>query len=486
MKRERERENDTSGKIRKKRKSNELGIFAYNIPIKIKVGLLSKVRVSKHFIPTFQESHIGIAYFQCNDPENKEKAGKELLALAPKIKSIEFEPKKTEINEAISKLQTISKIINTLYTHIGLSSIPNEKRKKPKNYVDIHLKPVKDLALEILAINYMQFDEAFLFLKTSMQDTENSALNNDFYIEWIIIFYWCWFVWFKVSRETIARYEIFFTTFRKKLITKLFKSLKKVTHVIKYLVFDILCQYFYYDEAFNNETEVLEKIRSILKNNEATKVAIPAHMFMDKFSAIFSSKIIQVCSTLSKRILKRAVKEFIDNTYLASLPESVTGITLCNRVVVIRRISNVPKDYEDENTIIGVTLMTMLHELGHFLQRIHLTNYYAWFEKAIPIYDGESEAGSMLIKKIFNAEPDYINIEATRFLLELGNWELPHKMFISQFKERNTFSKIREITKSKLQRRLKQRGDEPGTRSLIGCSRMSGRSVTIMKVKINI
>ena len=472
----REREIDTSGKIRKIRQSEELGIFSYNIPVEIKSSFFRKVRASNSFIPTYQESHIGIAYFQYNDPKEKEKNTKRLLALIPKIELIEFKPEITQIKKAISKLETISKMMNEIYTHIGANSIVKMNKNERESYAEIHLKPVKALALEVLAINYIHFEEAFAFLNHSMQDTETPSINSYSHLEWTVIFYWCWFVAFKISRENISRYHLFFFRFPADSIKILFKSLNRATHVIKYLVFDIFCQYFYHERAFNNENDVLRSILTILHSN-STKLTTPVYMFVDKFKAIMNSEIIRACLKVSKKTLKAVVKEFINNTYLVDLPESIIGLTLCNRIVVIKELSFMNSDFENENTIIGLILMTMLHELGYFMQRFDLTNYYAWFEKASPLYDGKSDAGSALINKIFNCEPKYINIEATRFLLELSNWDLPHETFISQFKKKNTFSKIRERMLSPLQRRLKQIDDEPGTRSLIGCSRWPGKII---------
>ena len=180
----REREYDTSGKIRKVRKSQELGIFAYNIPVEIEFDLLSKVLASNSFIPTYQESHLGIAYFQCNDPETKKQTVKELFALIPKVKFIEFKPERTQISKAISTLDTISKIVKELYTtYIGIGSFLRITNNKRKSYAHIYMQSVQTLALEVLAINYMHFKEAFLFLKHSIQNTDISAITSDSYIE---------------------------------------------------------------------------------------------------------------------------------------------------------------------------------------------------------------------------------------------------------------------------------------------------------------
>ena len=229
---------------------------------------------------------------------------------------------------------------------------------------------------------------------------------------------------------------------------------------------------------------MLISIEYILTSYDITKIAIPTYMFVDKFKAIMNSKIIQACSGLSKRTLRAVVKEFINNTYLVYLPKPIIGMILYNRIVVIKELSSALSDYESENTIIGFTLMAMLYELGHFLQRFNFTSY-AWFENRFSINHDKSEAGSLFINKIFNHEPTTINIEATKFMLDLSNWDLPHEKFISQFSKNNTFSKIRELLQSPLQRRLRQIEWEPGTMSLRGCCRWTRRHFDIIKSIIN-
>jgi hypothetical protein len=92
------------------------------------------------------------------------------------------------------------------------------------------------------------------------------------------------------------------------------------------------------------------------------------------------------------------------------------------------------------NTILGFTLMTMHHEFGHFTQRFDLHKFYQWFEKASPAYEGQQEAGSELMKKIFKKDPTTINKEATEFLFNERNWDCSNDAFASEFNSLNFFS----------------------------------------------
>ena len=151
--------------------------------------------------------------------------------------------------------------------------------------------------------------------------------------------------------------------------------------------------------------------------------------FTDEFDSIlentkliFNSKILR---NSSKKLLKiknskEVVNEFIENTYLTSLPESIRGYTLCNRTVMIQELGD-PSIQDEQDTVIGFTLMTMIQEFGHFGIRFNLKSDYAWFEKESPIIGKSREIGSNFIKEIFGYEPDTITPAASRFIFNPNN-----------------------------------------------------------------
>ena len=137
---------------------------------------------------------------------------------------------------------------------------------------------------------------------------------------------------------------------------------------------------------------------------------------------IFNSAIIKNCSKKQLKIQtnEEVVNEFIENTYLIELPESIQGYTSCNRTIVIQQLAN-SSIQDDHDTLIGFTLMTMIHEFDHFIMKFNLKSDYAWFEKSSPAIHGAKESGSSLVKKIFGYEPLTITPAASRFILDPNN-----------------------------------------------------------------
>ena len=198
--------------------------------------------------------------------------------------------------------------------------------------------------------------------------------------------------------------------------------------------------------------------------------------FTDEFDSIlentkliFNSKILR---NSSKKLLKiknnkEAVNEFIENTYVVNLPESIRGYTLCNRTVMIQELGD-PSIQDEQDTVIGFTLMTMIQEFGHFGIRFNLKSDYAWFEKESPIIGKSREIGSNFIKEIFGYEPDTITPAASRFIFNPNNWTLSHNTFKKEFKDLNPYRK--EFENTSKQRRLRQSAtDFSNSRSFTGC-----------------
>ena len=145
---------------------------------------------------------------------------------------------------------------------------------------------------------------------------------------------------------------------------------------------------------------------------------------------------------------------FIDNTYLVDLPTTINGYTLCNRVVMIKKLSNIVCDYQGINTIVTFTLLTMLREFRHFLQRFRLKDDYSWFEASCKKAEGIAETGTSFIIKVFKKEPKSINIEASRYILKHQNWDQLKKAFSEVFNKINVYSEARQLSNSPNQRML--------------------------------
>ena len=220
-----------------------------------------------------------------------------------------------------------------------------------------------------------------------MNDRKVDAIvksNNSCYIQWLIIFYWLWFICFKVFQITLDRYQEFFSDFDKLWIKRLFHDILKSDNIVKYLGFDLLMQYFFFIDPFTDEMKVLMFLPIAIGRSEAVKFETHCSNWILNFKIIFNSELIKTASGLGAIKLQSVVDEFLANTHLISIPETLEGITLCYRIVIIKLLSSTSLDYENAITIIGYTLMTMIHELGHFINRFSLKSDYSWLEKQTP------------------------------------------------------------------------------------------------------
>ena len=269
--------------------------------------------------------------------------------------------------------------------------------------------------------------------------------------------------------DTIQNYRIFFEIFDSTCIIGSFHYICNAKYIRKYLMFDLLTQYFMLEKPFNDEKGVLYSLLSIVKQTSVFKFEDHCSKYTKLFQEIFLSNIIGKTIKKYKHIYNEAITEFINYTYLFELPNSINGITLCNRTVIINKFSEEKKNYEEENVNVGFTLMTMLHELGEYLVRFKLNTDFKWFEKKSFERNGCNEGGSNFIKRIFENEPDWITLNASKFILNVKNWNKKRVEFLNEFNKANIPPPL-ELRNSTNYKRLKQQ-NIPGLISLIGCSR---------------
>ena len=349
-----------------------------------------------------------------------------------------------------------------------------EKKQREIMFKD-NLKNVKALAVEILSENSKKIKLALSFICNQQQidpDVEQitqSSISKDQTIEWLIIFYWSLFLLNNISLDTIGKHNRFFKVFQSEYIIVHFNFICKAKYIRKYLIFDLLTQYFILDKPFTNEKLVFSTLLSTVTETSVFKFVDHCSKYTKAFQEIFLSSIIGKTIKRFKDIYNDAIIEFINYTYLFELPGSINGITLCNRTVIINMFSEEEKNYEEENVNVGFTLMTMLHELGHYLLRFKLDTDFKWFEKKSPERNGCEEGGSSFIKGIFGNEPEWITLSASKFILNVKNWNKKREEFLNEFNKANAPPppELRNPTNYK---RLKQQ-NIPGLISLIGCSR---------------
>ena len=419
---------------------------------------LSELKASsscKQFIPFYKEKHIKIAYLLSDTKEERKALRIRYSKLSRNIKIIKFKAEPSLIDGATNELGGLSeKIIKCYNLYKSLFTSSRSQKKLIGAKIDEKLTKIKSNAATILAKNYIHIKKNFSCILRERVPMQNASQHS--YTEWLIIFYWCWFIYYRLSRGTLEKASIFFSAFNSNECQLFFPLMRQVNCLTNNLVFNVLAQYFFLRDAFNHEEKVLKSIHLVLAySHQMIKFTSLSSSLVDVFKKIFNSKIIQKASECEH--LDRIVDEFIDNTYLLDLPATINGYTLCNRVVMIRKLSNIACDYQGINTIVTFTLLTMIHEFGHFLQRFKLKTDYSWFEASCPKVEGIAQAGTSFMITIFKKEPKSINIEASRYILKHQNWEQAKKSFSDDFNKINVYSEARQLSNSPKQRRLGQK-----------------------------
>ena len=118
---------------------------------------------------------------------------------------------------------------------------------------------------------------------------QNASQNS--YTEWLIIFYWCWFIYYKVSRGTLEKLSIFFGAFNRNQCALFFSLLSQVSSLTKNLAFDVLAHYFFLRDAFTHEEKILNSIHYVLNgSHRMIKFTSFSSSLVDVFKKIFTLK----------------------------------------------------------------------------------------------------------------------------------------------------------------------------------------------------
>ena len=136
-------------------------------------------------------------------------------------------------------------------------------------------------------------------------------------------------------------------------------------------------QYFFLVDPFVDEMKVIMSLPIVIGRREAVKFKTHCSNWALDFKITFNFEFIKVASGLDAINLQSVVDEFLANTYLIKMPGTLEGITLCNRIVMINLLSSNFNDYHNKNTVIGYTLMKMIHEFVHFINRFFLKRDYS-------------------------------------------------------------------------------------------------------------
>ena len=103
-------------------------------------------------------------------------------------------------------------------------------------------------------------------------------------------------------------------------------------------------QLLYLDNQFTNGEKVINAMFARVFDNKIYKLTIFSSSISDKFTKIFQTPIIRAQFTDTDKNFKKIIKEFIDNLFILVM-QSIKGLTLCNRKILIKGFSNSIIDY---------------------------------------------------------------------------------------------------------------------------------------------
>ena len=397
--------------------SPDSGVFFSNISLDVDLGQFTNNSDRDCFIPIFQENHIRIAYFSNEEDNEKVQARDSFFSTIPDIRRYNFTSTNYSLEVVLEKigeiLEEYQALIREIYdkknikkeiahqetneeeTKVGTEETSNIKEIKESESdvemnkeININLEEKKEEPGPIvnrIKNYYPELEIAMLNTFTNARTMAEEMLSNslsgiqqafraiandqctncrDNDIIWLIIFCFCSFISFHINEQTFDRYNFFFKIFSK-IGFKFFIENLKVCDLIR-----SKCNIQNYD---------------------------------------------------------RIVEEYVSNIYLVSLCQSLQGITLCNRKIILKQLYKHPADYSRDYCHWGLTIMTALHEFGHYIGRYTMINSFDWIEYCSPLCKriNQAEGGTEFMLKLFINEPLNITNNGAKFILEVANWNLP-------------------------------------------------------------
>ena len=443
------------------------GLFVYNIPIDLSVAEFnSNFKELETFVPTVKDNHIRIAYILVDSNVQTSNIIKKLNSLGT-LDNYEFDTTlHCSIDKAVTEIQSISSEIVRLA----------EDQACTKIQVENMLNTNKQRSIVLLAENYSVIMGSYYFLKNSQTYTvsQNQEINHCI---WLVIYSFCYFIAYKLSNDNLTDYECLFNSLTPPQLFSYINKLRSCNSIQRYLAINFLWQITFMKDQFKCEEDVIDYLlRSPIYRPTQLKTFAPS--LFDLLSKILITDLVN--SHVSVGVsCQKVVEEFVSNIYLTRLPESIQGLSIFRRYVVIKNKCKTSIAFEDEPVLRSYTLMTALHEYGHFAQTVHLNSdlqclNHEYPEIIDPVTQKKShEAGNVLMRKIFGYDPVAINIQASNFLFDIQNWDLDINEFQCKFQSLNENIPIDLIMNRRTTRaRLKVSVNQV---SLIGCLR-SNRS----------
>ena len=460
---------------RAKKAKNEKGFLLYDIPEQYSVEELKKICGVRSFIPTCMGKHVKILYYVSN--RNDKGIISSLQGLV-RNSILKFNPYQTSSRDAIIlELESISDEFHKLIVEIdkipaSLSPKNLKATKQINGEIQNALVQTKRKCLGMFARSYTEIMQAFICLEKEKTPVESQDIDVDDCI-WVILYCIIWFFAYKISLDNLTRYSSFLETFK---IPRFINDFSQSDRVVKVLTVDIFWQLIFLEDQFVSKSEVIDYLNILVLSH-----TVPLKIFSPDLSALLSEILQTKLVTTQIKInieYQTAVANFLSNIYLISFPSSLQGITVFNGYVVIKKQSHGKNEFRIEPVHRGFTLLTILHEFGHFVQRISMNTNMQWLNDQIPEYvqrNGANkrnikDAGSILITKIFGYELNSINISASEYLLDINNWNKKKSDFQAQFASLSNNNEG-DVIKHGKTLSLRLRHVESSSLSLIGCNK---------------
>lgn len=344
---------------------------------------------------------------------------------------------------SIIKLEKLRKSWKSLFKDSEIQDNMTHLTEKQKNNIDNLKKQSKQIARSVLSNLYFPIRQ-HLFL-INQKEKVNMAWNHDRYLVNIIFPV----LYFYLTRLNSSDLSLILDTIPLINLKKLGKSFKSLKNNTKILISDLLFQALMLENEFIDVRKLLSTLKKTIfsKQLKLKSLILKNHLNLKKILLKGHQIILPTHNLIYYHWL---VNKFINSIYLHHLPSVLSGVTLINSAILIQSHGNL--EFNDDLTK-GFILMTALHELAHFEQRVELMSKKEWFcfrtqegyldDSETEDTEDESwgsvecfginEGGSILIRKIFGYEPEILYLNAAKYVLNHENWGKSLKNFQQGF-----------------------------------------------------
>jgi hypothetical protein len=419
--------------IRKKQKVSEslqelgsyFGILILNIPINqtlIEEELINKYACDKVFLPQYQLNHRSTVALLYSDFHTREKNFNSIQRIgAAVVEKIRIEPNSENgfdtFENFLDKLRTFDIILPT-----------NKLKKKANEWAG-----VRENSRETFAKVIKQVIVAYDSFETELRPSDESlwwylALEFFIFIEYRVI-----------DLENSSKFKKVIKFFLLKNVINYFLKLypQNQDYIFETLFQCMLYRYEHGDASsidacyslmFDNTKPVLlvdidgiEVIKNVLKHARVKSL-------FQKFIGDIS--------------YEEAIEKVLTNVYLVDFPIGIHGKTLFNLNIHIWE-ENPFEGEKEEEAGLGLKIVILLHELGHFFLRFSCTSAKQVVDHDSPLNSFTTqrlkiqtpESGREVEEVLLGEKLDFVTNRSMKWITDLRNWDL--KDFPEAFKTEN-------------------------------------------------